>query len=125
MPIPESDFAALCGDGNNLRRSVRKWLETIVVLTGLLGGGAGLGLWAGLQLGQEKHLAEIDRLRQAYSDRLATLSGKVSAAASTAAGAADTAAGAAAQADVAAITAQAAAQSAKQAATVAKDLKKP
>lgn len=100
-------------------RSLRKWFETCVVLLGLLGGGFSLGLWAGIQQGREDRVAEIDRLRQAYDNRLFSLSGRVTAAA-------DTAQSAAATAGEAASTAQSAAQTANQVAkTAAKEAKKP
>jgi hypothetical protein len=95
-----------------LPRTVRKWFEMLVVLCGLVGGGMGVGYWGGIQQERADRIAEIERLRQAYDQRLSNLSGRVGVAA-------DTAATAAARADDAASAAQNAAQAAKQAATSA------
>lgn len=102
----------------DVRRSLRKWFESLVVVGGLVAGGMGIGYWGGIQQEREARLAEIDRLRKAYELRLTSLSGRVSEAA-------DTAANAAAQAGQAASAAETAAQTATQAAKTAKEAKKP
>lgn len=107
-------------------RQWRRLFETVAVAGSLFLGGFGSGyFWtareAEAQMARQRgdHLAEIERLRDAYGDRLTTLAGRVSQAASTAESAAHTA-------GEAASTAQTAAQTANQAAkTAAKDLKKP
>lgn len=107
-------------------RQWRRLFETLGVVGSLFLGGFGSGyFWATrnaeVQMTRQRddHLAEIDRLRDAFSDRLTSLAGRVDQAAGTAAGAAQTA-------GEAASTAQTAAQTANQAAkTAAKELKKP
>lgn len=113
----DSDITPLEAD-TSVRRSLRKWFESLVVLGGMVAGGMGIGYWGGIQQEREARLAEIERLRKAYEMRLTSLSDRVS-------GAADTAADAAAQAGQAATAAESAAQTAAQAAKTAKEAKKP
>lgn len=104
----------------------RRLFETLGVVGSLFLGGFGSGyFWATRNAEaqvlrqREDHLAEIDRLREAFGDRLTSLAGRVSQAAGTAASAAQAA-------GEAASTAQTAAQTANQAAkTAAKEFKKP
>lgn len=104
----------------------RRLFETVGVVGSLFLGGFGSGyFWATrnaeVQITRQRddHLAEIDRLREAFGDRLTSLAGRVNQAAGTAASAAQTA-------GEAASTAQSAAQTANQAAkTAAKEFKKP
>lgn len=97
-------------------RQWRRFFETVGVVGSLFLGGFGSGyFWAArtaeaqMTRQREDHLAEIARLREAFGDRLSSLTGRVNHAADTAASAAQTAA-------------QAANQAAK---TAAKELKKP
>lgn len=123
----DSDRAAL-DDLPRVRppRQWRRFFETVGVVGSLFLGGFGSGyFWAArnaeaqLARQSEDHLAEIARLREAFGDRLSSLTGRVNRAADTAASAAQTA-------GEAASTAQTAAQAANQAAkTAAKELKKP
>ena len=107
-------------------RQWRRLFETFAVVGSLFLGGFGSGFfWATRNAEahsarqREDHLAEIARLREAYSDRLSSLTGRVNQAADTAASAAQTA-------GEAASAAQTAAQTVNQAArTAAKELKKP
>ncbi|MDQ0609525.1 hypothetical protein QFZ83_003696 [Variovorax sp. W1I1] len=107
-------------------RQWRRLFETVGVVGSLFLGGFGSGyFWATrnaevqMTRQREDHLAEIDRLREAFGDRLTSLAGRVNQAAGTAASAAQTA-------GEAASTAQTAAQTANQAAkTAAKEFKKP
>jgi hypothetical protein len=103
----------------------RRLFETVGVVGSLFLGGFGSGyFWstrnAEVQMTRQRddHLAEIDRLREAFGDRLTSLAGRVNQAAGTAASAAQTA-------GEAASTAQSAAQTANQAAKTAKEFKKP
>ncbi|CAA2108200.1 hypothetical protein [Variovorax paradoxus] len=107
-------------------RQWRRLFETVGVVGSLFLGGFGSGyFWATRSAEaqftrqRDDHLAEIDRLRDAFGDRLSSLAGRVNEAAGTAAGAAQAA-------GEAASTAQTAAQTANQAAkTAAKEFKKP
>lgn len=123
----DSDRAPL--DQHTRMRVPRQWrrlFETVGVVGSLFLGGFGSGyFWATrnaevqMTRQREDHLAEIARLRDAFGDRLSSLTGRVNRAADTAASAAQTA-------GEAASTAQTAAQAANQAAkTAAKELKKP
>lgn len=104
----------------------RRLFETLGVVGSLFLGGFGSGyFWATrnaevqMVRQREDHLAEIDRLREAFGNGLTSLAGRVNQAAGTAASAAQTA-------GEAASTAQTAAQTANQAAkTAAKEFKKP
>ena len=107
-------------------RQWRRLFETVGVVGSLFLGGFGSGyFWATrnaeVQMTRQRddHLAEIDRLREAFGNGLNFLAGRVNQAAGTAASAAQTA-------GEAASTAQTAAQTANQAAkTAAKEFKKP
>jgi hypothetical protein len=107
-------------------RQWRRFFETVGVVGSLFLGGFGSGyFWAArtaeaqMTRQRDDHLAEIARLREAFGERLFSLTGRVNRAADTAASAAQTA-------GEAASTAQTAAQTANQAAkTAAKELKKP
>lgn len=124
---PDSDRAPL--DEQPRVRVPHQWrrlFETLGVVGSLFLGGFGSGyFWATRNTEaqvlrqREDHLAEIDRLREAFGDRLTSLAGRVNQAAGTAASAAQAA-------GEAASTAQTAAQTANQAAkTAAKEMKKP
>ena len=107
-------------------REWRRLVETLAVVGSLFLGGFGSGyFWAARNAEaqalhqRQDHLAEIERLRDAFSTSLKSLALRVDQAAGTAANAALTA-------GEAASTAQTAAQTANQAAkTAAKELKKP
>ncbi len=89
------------------------------MLLGMVGGGAGIGYWAGVErmrgmLAEDRqdHLDEIARLQEANRIALGALSGRVAHAADLTAAAADTAATAAETAQAAAATAGKAARAA-------------
>lgn len=113
----DSDLAGL-EPHKSLGRSARKWFESAVVMLGLLGGGAGMGYWAGVQQTRQDSLAEITRLQQAYGSRIDTAATAATSAAAAATNAAE-AVGEAAQ------SATTAANAAKSAAEAAKSSKKP
>ena len=109
MQLRKSDFGELDPLVCNARPHVaayRKWIETICVLAGLVGGGAGVGYYAGTQQSQASHLAEVDRLREAYRDNVYELTAKLNATANTLQSAATQVDAAAATADAAAINAE-------------------
>jgi hypothetical protein len=93
----------------------RKWLETGLVLVGLVGGGFGLGHKLGVDQGEERHLAEVDRLREAYRDNIYELAKSVNTTASAVQSAATQVDAAAATIDAAAVNAAQAAKQSKQA----------
>lgn len=119
---PDSDRAPL--EEQPRMRVPHQWrrlFETLGVVGSLFLGGFGSGyFWATrnaeVQMTRQRddHLAEIDRVREAFGDRLTSLAGRVNQAAS-----------AAQTAGEAASTAQSAAQTANQAAKTAKEFKKP
>lgn len=111
MPDHDSDLSAL-EPAKRMPRAIRKAFEAVAVLGGLVGGGAAVGYWAGVQQERADRIAEIERLQQAYDRRLDTLSGRVGVAAQAATAAAE-------KADDAAATAQTAAQSAAKTAAAA------
>jgi hypothetical protein len=73
--MEQSDFGSLSATLGKSSRlyTCRKWVETAAILLGLIGGGTGLGYYFGIQQGEAVHLAEIDRLRDAYRDNLYTI----------------------------------------------------
>lgn len=107
-------------------RPWRRRAETCFVIGGLFLGGFGTGFVfasrtaeAAMAHQREDHLREIERLQQAYGNRLSSISGRVTEAA-------DTAQSAAVAAGEAATTAQSAAQTANKAVnSVAKEARKP
>lgn len=78
-------------------RPWRRHIETAFVILALFGGGFGLGAIGGYRIAESDHLAEINRLQQAYGTRLTGLSTRVEIAADKANNAAQVA-GEAAQA---------------------------
>lgn len=74
-----SDFGSLSALANRKNRmyTCRKWLETAAILVGLIGGGTGLGYYFGIEQNQAVHVAEIDRMREAYRLNLYQITSQV------------------------------------------------
>lgn len=93
-------------------RAIAAAAVMLVGMVGMVGGGAGLGYWAGVERmrgmlaeDREDHLGEIARLQEANRIALQALTGRVAHAADRSAEAADTASAAAETAQAAAATA--------------------
>lgn len=81
----QSDFSSLSATSSKKSRmyTCRKWLETVAILVGLIGGGTGLGYYFGIQQGDAAHISEIDRLRDVYRENLAVITRDVKSAANS------------------------------------------
>lgn len=128
MQTPDSDLTPLTPT-RHLPRAVRRVVESLIVIGGLIGGGLAIGLYVGVQQEREARLEEISRLQTTYQATLAVLSGKtersaaqVADAAASVSSAAEAVAEVAGKADSAAATAKTAARTAATAAVTAQSV---
>ncbi|SFO51680.1 hypothetical protein SAMN05216567_10141 [Variovorax sp. OK605] len=128
MPTHDSDLAPLTPT-RHLPRAVRRVVESLIVISGLIGGGIAIGYYAGVQQERQARLEEIARLQESYQTALGALSGKtersaakVADAAASVSSAAEAVAEVAGKADSAAATAKTAARTAASAAVTAQSV---
>lgn len=126
MSTQDSDLSPLTPT-RHLPRAVRRVVDSLIVIGGLIGGGMAIGYYAGLQQDRENHIAEVSRLQDSHQRALLVLTGKseraaadVADAAASVSSAAETVAEVAGKADTAAATARSAARTAATAAVAAK-----
>lgn len=128
MQTPDSDLTPLTPT-RHLPRTVRRVVESLIVIGGLIGGGMAIGYYAGVQQEREARLEEIGRLQDNFQTALGALSGKtersaakVADAAASVSSAAEAVAEVAGKADSAAATAKTAARTAASAAVTAQSV---
>lgn len=126
MSTQDSDLSPLTPT-RHLPRAVRRVVDALIVVGGLIGGGMAIGYYAGLQQEREARIAEISRMLDMHQRALYALTGRneraaadVADAAASVSSAAETVAEVAGKADTAAAAAKSAARNAATAAVAAK-----